>query len=139
MNADREHAQQLLNHLAPDQVAAVVHVMEVMLDPLSRRLANAPLEDEEISEEEERAVAASKEWFKNNRRVPMEGVLAELGLAMADPNDSEARWQEKRPQMVSTPPERDQKAVVRPTNSLVAADASRRNGSMGERDGREYF
>jgi hypothetical protein len=39
----REHAHQLLHHLAPDQVAAVVHFMEVMLDPLSRKLANAPI------------------------------------------------------------------------------------------------
>jgi hypothetical protein len=82
MNDRREHAQQLLNHLAPDQVAAVVHVMEVMLDPLSRKLANAPFEDEEISAEEERAVAASKEWFKNNRGIPIEEVAADLGLTM---------------------------------------------------------
>jgi hypothetical protein len=84
MNADREHAQQLLNHLAPDQIAAVVHVMEVMLDPLSRRLANAPLEDEEISAEEERAVAEAREWLKHNQPIPHEGVLAEFGLTMAD-------------------------------------------------------
>jgi len=84
MNADREHAQQLLNHLAPDQIAAVVHVMEVMLDPLSRKLANAPLEDEEISEEEERAVAEAREWLKHNKPIPHEEVLAEFGLTMAD-------------------------------------------------------
>ena len=84
MNADREHAQQLLNHLAPDQVAAVVHVMEVMLDPLSRKLANAPIEDEEISEEEERAVAEAREWLKHNKPIPHEEVLADLGLSPAD-------------------------------------------------------
>jgi hypothetical protein len=84
MNADREHAQQLLNHLAPDQVAAVVHLMEVMLDPVSRALANAPLEDEEISEEEERAVAEAREWRKHNKPIPHEEVLAELGLTTAD-------------------------------------------------------
>jgi len=84
MKADREHAQQLLNHLAPDQVAAVVHVMEVMLDPLSRKLANAPLEDEEISEEEERAVAEAREWLKHNEAIPLENVLSEFGLTMAD-------------------------------------------------------
>jgi hypothetical protein len=83
MNADREHAQQLLNHLAPDQIAAVVHVMEVMLDPLSRRLANAPLEDEEISEEEEGAVAEAREWLKHNQPIPHQEVLAEFGLTMA--------------------------------------------------------
>jgi hypothetical protein len=84
MNADREHAQQLLNHLAPDQVAAVVHVMEVMLDPLSRKLANAPLEEEEITEDEERAVAEGREWLRHNQPIPHEEVLAEFGLTMAD-------------------------------------------------------
>ena len=82
MNADKEHAQQLLNYLAPDQIAAVVHVMQVMLDPLCRHLANAPVEDEEISEEEEQAVARSKEWFKHNAGIPFEQVVADLGFTM---------------------------------------------------------
>jgi hypothetical protein len=84
MNADREHAQQSLNHPAPDQVAAVVHVMEVMLDPLSRKLANATLEDEEIGAEEEQAVAEARDWLKHNQPIPHEEVLAEFGLTMAD-------------------------------------------------------
>jgi hypothetical protein len=81
---DLEHAQQLLSHLAPAQVAAVVHLMEVMLDPVSRALANAPLEDEEISEDEEHAVAEAREWLKHNQPIPHEEVLAELGLSLAD-------------------------------------------------------
>ena|SRR5579859_4216896 len=84
MNADREHAQQLLDRLAPTQIAAVVHVMEAMLDPLSRRLGNAPLEDEEISAEEEQAVAEAREWLKHNQPIPHEEVLAEFGLSTAD-------------------------------------------------------
>jgi len=84
MNADREHAQQLLDQLAPDQVAAVVHLMEVMLDPLSRKLASAPPEDEEIDAEEERAAAEAREWLKHNRPIPHEDLLAHLGLTMAD-------------------------------------------------------
>jgi hypothetical protein len=79
-----EHAQQLLSQLAPAQVAAVVRLMEVMLDPVSRAVANAPLEDEEISEDEERAVAEAREWRKHNKPIPHEEVLAELGLSMAD-------------------------------------------------------
>jgi len=50
--------------------------------------------------------------------------------------DPEARSQWKRFQMISTLPERDQKAVIRLINSLVAAGASRKNGSMGEHNGR---
>jgi len=58
--------------------------MEVMLDPASRALVNAPLEDEEISEDEERAVAEAREWLKHNKAMPHEEVLAELGLSPAD-------------------------------------------------------
>jgi len=50
--------------------------------------------------------------------------------------DPEARRQWKKFQMISTLPERDQKAVARLINSLVAAGASRRNGAVGERNGR---
>lgn len=42
--------------------------------------------------------------------------------------DSEARRQWKRFQMISTLPERDQKAVIRLINSLVAAVPVRKNG-----------
>ena len=57
--------------------------MEAMLDPLSRALAIAPPEDEEISQDEEQAVAEAREWLKVNRPIPHEGLLAELGLSMA--------------------------------------------------------
>jgi len=50
-------------------------------------------------------------------------------------DDSEARRQWKRFQMISTLPERDQKAVIRLIHSLAAA-GSRANGSMGERNAR---
>ena len=84
MNADRTHAQQLLDHLAPEQVAAVVHLMEVMLDPLSRKLANAPPEDEAISPGEESAVEEARQWRKHNKPVSNEEVLADFGLTMDD-------------------------------------------------------
>jgi transcriptional regulator with XRE-family HTH domain len=50
--------------------------------------------------------------------------------------DPEARRQWKRFQRISTLPERDQKAVARLINSLVAVGAARRNGPVGERNGR---
>ena len=42
----------------------------IALDPVDRALATAPLEDEEISEEEAQAVARSKEWFQHNQGIP---------------------------------------------------------------------
>jgi hypothetical protein len=84
VNSDIGRAQQLLSHLTPDQVSAVVHLMEVMLDPSSRTLASAPPEDEEISGEEERAVAEAREWLRHNKPIPHEEVLADFGLTLAD-------------------------------------------------------
>ncbi len=84
MNAEKQHAEQLLDFLSPDQVAAVVHVMEQMLDPHKRKLATIPFEDEEISEEEECGVAVAVEWLKHNKPIPHEEVLAEYGLTMED-------------------------------------------------------
>ena len=58
-----------------------------MLDPASRALATAPFEDEEIGEEEERAVARSREWFNHNPGTPIEDVAAELGFTMEQVRD----------------------------------------------------
>jgi hypothetical protein len=58
--------------------------MESMLDPLSRKLAHAPIEDEAIGEDEEQAVAEAREWLKHNKPIPHEEVLAELGLSLSD-------------------------------------------------------
>lgn len=55
-----------------------------MVDPVTRAIANASLEDEEISEEEVQAAAQAGEWLKHNKPIPHEEVLAEFGLTMAD-------------------------------------------------------
>jgi hypothetical protein len=82
MAADKQHAHQLLDQLGPDQLDAVVRLLEIMTDPETASIRNAPIDDEPVTEEEERAVAASKEWFKNNPGIPFEDVVAELGLTM---------------------------------------------------------
>lgn len=80
----RQQAHELIDRMAPNQVSAVVGLLETMLDPVSRAIANAPYEDEEISEEETLAVAASREWLKHNKGIPNEEVLAEFGLTAED-------------------------------------------------------
>jgi hypothetical protein len=80
----RQQAHELIDCMAPGQVSAVVGLLKVMLDPVSRAIANAPYEDEEISEEETLAVAKSMDWLKNNKPIPNEEVLAEFGLTSED-------------------------------------------------------
>lgn len=50
--------------------------------------------------------------------------------------DSETQRLWKRFQHVTTLPDRDQKAVIRLINSLVAGSVSRKNGAHGEHNGR---
>ena len=81
---DRQQAHAYLDRLPPDQLSTVLSLLETMLNPVSQALANAPIEDEEIGEEEERAVAEAREWLKHNKAIPHEEVLAELGLSVDD-------------------------------------------------------
>ena len=53
----RQHVHDLIDRLQPTQLSAVAGLLESMLEPVSHPLAVAPLEDEEISEGEHRAVA----------------------------------------------------------------------------------
>ena len=85
----RQQAHELIERISTAQASAVVILITSMLDPVDRALANAPFEDEEISEEEiseeeTRAVAASKAWLKDHEPIPNEEVLAEFGLTAED-------------------------------------------------------
>ena len=81
---ERQQAHAYLDRLPPAQLSAIRSLLETILDPVSRALANAPFEDEKISEEEERSVAAAREWLKHNNGIPIEEVLADFGLTLAD-------------------------------------------------------
>jgi hypothetical protein len=81
---ERQQAHAYLDHLPPEQLSAVRGLLETMLDPVSRAIANAPVEDEEISAEERCAVAEAHKWLKHNKPISHEEVLAEFGLTMDD-------------------------------------------------------
>jgi hypothetical protein len=82
----KEQAHELIDRMAPSQVSAVVVLLETMLDPVSRAIANAPFDDEPESEEERQAVAASKAWMAQHpgQGIPHEDILAEFGLSAED-------------------------------------------------------
>ncbi len=70
----KQHAHELLEQLNPGQIAAVVQLLEVMVEP----------SDEPLTEEDRRAVAASREYFRQNPEggVSFEEVVADLGFTM---------------------------------------------------------
>jgi hypothetical protein len=76
----------LIERLPPTQLSAVVGLLEAMLDPVSRAVAHAPIDDEPVTEEEEKALAEAREWSKGNKSVPHEQVLAELGITQEEVN-----------------------------------------------------
>ena len=84
--SDKHQAHELIERLAPTQVSAVVGLLEAMLDPVSRAIANAPVDDEPETEEERNAVAESKTWFEQRRGqgISHEEVLADFGLTPDD-------------------------------------------------------
>jgi hypothetical protein len=76
MSDTRQHAHELIDRMPETQLSALVGLLETIVTP--------PLENDEISEEEERAVAEAREWLKHNNPIPHEEVLAEFGLTMED-------------------------------------------------------
>ena len=85
---EKQQAHELIERLPPTQLTAVVGLLEAMLDPVSRAIANAPPDDEPESDEERRAVAEAKEWLQHHPGIPFEEILAEFGLAVNDLEDS---------------------------------------------------
>ena len=80
----KEHAYELIDRLPPTQLSAVVGLLEAMLDPVSRAIANAPFDDEPVTAEEEKALGEAREWSKHNKGIPHEQVLAELGITQEE-------------------------------------------------------
>jgi hypothetical protein len=81
---EKQQAHELIERLPRAQLAAVVGLLEAMLDPVSRAITNAPPDDEPESDEERRAVAEAKEWLQRHPGIPFEEVLADFGLTVKD-------------------------------------------------------
>jgi len=58
----------------------------MMLDPVSRSIAAASVEEEGLSDETRQAIHRSEAWFQERRGkgIPMEEVLADFGLTRDD-------------------------------------------------------
>jgi hypothetical protein len=81
---ERQQLHELVDRLAPSQVHAVRGLLQVMLDPVSRAIANAPVDDEPLTAQEADALDEAREWLKHNRPIPHEQVLAELGITQEE-------------------------------------------------------
>ena len=69
-------AHELLGQLDSGKLAAVVHLLEVMVH-------DDEDQEEELTEEDRRALRASDEYFRNGGQgIPFEQVVAECGFTM---------------------------------------------------------
>ena len=68
-------AHELLGQLGPSKLAAVVHLLEVMIEEE---------DDEELTEEDRARIQVGLDSLENHGAIPMEDVLADFGLTMAD-------------------------------------------------------
>lgn len=85
MNPDtRRQVHALIDQLPPVQLAAVQGLLEAMVGPVARSLAQAPPDDEPLTPQESAALDRSEVWLKHNQPIPHEEILAEFGLTMAD-------------------------------------------------------
>jgi hypothetical protein len=89
MTSDLTHEKQqlheLVDRLAPSQVSAVRGLLQVMLDPVSRAIANAPVDDEPLTAEEAHAFNEAREWLKHNEPIPHERVPRLVNKRGGDP------------------------------------------------------
>jgi hypothetical protein len=91
-SSEKQQAHELIERLAPSQVSAVVGLLQAMLDPVARAIANAPIDDEPVTEADRQAVVRSEAWFdkRGGKGIPMEEVMAEFGLTPEDLAEKDA-------------------------------------------------
>jgi len=77
---ERQQAHALLDMLLEEKLTAVRSLLEVMLEPLSRSLASAPVEEEEITPETAAALDRARASLARGEGIPHEDIVREFGL-----------------------------------------------------------
>jgi len=75
----RQQAHALLDMLPEEKLTAVRSLLEVMVEPLSRSLASAPVEEEEITLETAAALDRARASLARGEGIPHEEILREFG------------------------------------------------------------
>ena len=70
MRNPKEHAHALLDMLPEEKLTAVVGLLEVMVEPLSRSLASAPMEEEEITPDTAAALERARASLARGEGIP---------------------------------------------------------------------
>jgi len=77
---EREQAHALLDMLPDEKLTAVRSLLAVMVEPLSRALASAPVEEEEVTAETAAALDRARASLARGEVIPHEDIRREFGL-----------------------------------------------------------
>ena len=77
---DKQQVHELVERLAPSQLSAIRGVLEAMLDPIARSIANATVEGEEINSETAAELDRAKASIDGGEGIPHEDILREFGV-----------------------------------------------------------
>lgn len=77
---ERQQAHALLDMLPEEKLTAVRSLLEVMVEPLSRSLASAPVEEEEITSDTVAAIDRARASVARGEGISHEDILREFGL-----------------------------------------------------------
>jgi hypothetical protein len=80
LNEERQQAHALLDILPAEKLNAVRSQLEVMVEPLARSLALAPVEEEDITPETATALDHARASLAHGDGIPHEEILREFGL-----------------------------------------------------------
>lgn len=81
LNQQRQQAHALLDMLPAEKLNAVRSLLEVMVEPLSRSLAMAPMDEEEVTPETAAALDSARASLARGEGIPHEEILREFGLS----------------------------------------------------------
>jgi hypothetical protein len=84
LEEQRHQAHILLNAVPDETIPKIRSLLASIVDPLAVALANAPLDEEPLTEEEEQALAEARESFTGSEDIPHEQILKEFGLTWED-------------------------------------------------------
>jgi hypothetical protein len=79
LTQERQRAHALLDMLPDEKLNVVRNLLEVMVEPLLRSLALAPVEEEEITPETAAALDRARASLARGEGIPHDEILREFG------------------------------------------------------------
>ena len=80
LNQDRQQAHILIDLLPDEKLNAIRNLLAVMVEPLARSLASAPVEEENVAPEAAAAIERARASMARGEGISHEDILREFEL-----------------------------------------------------------